>query len=706
MESHNSSARASLKTLKSIARRTTALCAAITPLSLGSVHAQDGQHWSPRVGGDIQAFSFGETVGGLSAFVPTLQNENAMLFLDVRGNFAEDSSQQVSLGLGARARVGADSYLGLNLFADALETASGSTFDQTGAGFEFSSKRLDVLANYYGGGGDGTQIASQVLNGIGLSGTQVVQQEETLSTVEEAPSGFDVGASVKLPLGDRALLRLNSGYYEFGSDENQLDGVTAGLGIDFDRPFGIDGGKLSVGFNHIEDSDMGGETMGYLSLNLPIGRTSNNRGSNRALNSFEREFTRNVQRRSWMPVETRSESEVVETQLTDETSGEGLNVFFIAASDQGAGDCTAVDDACGIGTTLTDLGDGDVFVLVDGGGDIGSTLTFTGGRQQALGGGDDGTVEVALTDVDDTVLNLTGLGGRPTIAAIDIGASQDATVAGLTISGATAISGSGFSGDIVVDDVTTTGGGFQFANALDASISVTGSDLAGTGTGLEITANSGETDIFINDNEFTGFLEDIVSVSLTGDAEMSGTISDNIITGDFSSTGSVGSAIRILADGDTADAPVGTFLVDNNTIRRFRDFGIRITAAGGSAAIDATVTNNDIAQPGPLSVDGIRVEAGDGTTDEASSICANITGNETNSLAFDEGVELQQYAGTTFALQGYTGSGTSHTQIEAYLEGNNTRTLFPSGNTGNATANVRTAGRIVDYTNVICNVVP
>ena len=77
--------------------------------------------------------------------------------------------------------------------------------------------------------------------------------------------------------------------------------------------------------------------------------------------------------------------------------------------------------------------------------------------------------------------------------------------------------------------------------------------------------------------------------------------------------------------------------------------------------------------------------------------------NNTAASPFGEGIELQQRPGTTFQLQGLAPSdcggtacdGTVDTEVEEFLTDNNA-----------GTANVRTSGRIVAYTDATCALPP
>lgn len=146
--------------------------------------------------------------------------------------------------------------------------------------------------------------------------------------------------------------------------------------------------------------------------------------------------------------------------------------------------------------------------------------------------------------------------------------------------------------------------------------------------------------------------------------QMSGTVTNNFIRNANSPTGP---GIRIISNG----AGTLTIAASNNNIAQIGNRGIEIIARDGSNRINATVNNNTIALTDPLSADGIRADAGAVSTD-TTTICANITGNTSTTVAGVFGVRVRQrFAGTTYFLQGYGGSATDDTAVANFLSANN-----------------------------------
>jgi len=225
--------------------------------------------------------------------------------------------------------------------------------------------------------------------------------------------------------------------------------------------------------------------------------------------------------------------------------------------------------------------------------------------------------------------------------------------------------------------------------------------LQNNNIGLNLSGSNDATLIFdVDGNTVLNSESNMINVAHgVGNGSLVGQLVNNQIT-----DSNVGNGIRLILEGQGSSGPIGVVRIDSNTVRGFNNpFGIQAVARAGTASLDATITNNLVERPGPFASDGIRVESGNGTAGESVTVCLNLATNNSSTLAFDEGFELQQRAGNTFELQGLdssdcggnTCSGTSATQMEEFVRDNNI-----------GTANVRTAGRIVNYISGTCDVPP
>ena len=126
-------------------------------------------------------------------------------------------------------------------------------------------------------------------------------------------------------------------------------------------------------------------------------------------------------------------------------------------------------------------------------------------------------------------------------------------------------------------------------------------------------------------------------------------------------------------------AGAATVAITNNTIRQFANaYGIFVGATEGSPVVNATVTGNNVKQPGTFALNGIRIDAGAtaGPPPDASTLCVALTGNDATASAkappSDTDIRLRQRFGTTIRLPGYAGANNDTTAVNAFVSNNNT----------------------------------
>ncbi|ULH14123.1 VcbS (plasmid) [Deinococcus sp. KNUC1210] len=148
-------------------------------------------------------------------------------------------------------------------------------------------------------------------------------------------------------------------------------------------------------------------------------------------------------------------------------------------------------------------------------------------------------------------------------------------------------------------------------------------------------------------------------------ATVQGRVTNNTIT---LNSGSFGTGIATYVTG----AGHATVQLSGNTIKSFGTFGIDLATQVSSGSLDATVSNNVIALPSALALEGMRLNAGDGTAGESSTLCVNLIAN---SSVGNEGVpgnglvgyQIRQRPGTLYKLQGYSGGSTDATAIANFI---------------------------------------
>ena len=209
-------------------------------------------------------------------------------------------------------------------------------------------------------------------------------------------------------------------------------------------------------------------------------------------------------------------------------------------------------------------------------------------------------------------------------------------------------------------------------------LTTTANDPNVIGGGITISP-SGSADLAftISNNNIQQAFDDAINLNLgtasTAAGSMVGTISNNTIgtAGDVDSGSESSNTITVTSNG----AGSTTVSVTNNTIRQYGNgYGILIDNKEGSATVNATVTGNNIDNPGTFAINGIHVNAGAtaGPPIDAGTTCAAITGNTViNAGLATADIRLRQRFNTTIRLPGYTGANNDSTAVNSFVSGNN-----------------------------------
>ncbi|WP_421778871.1 hypothetical protein [Hoeflea sp.] len=484
-------------------------------------------------------------------------------------------------------------------------------FYQGALGAELITERFEFRVNGYLPSGSQYVVGTAPGGGVTLNGRDVVYSNGNL--VERALPGFDVEAGVKIDFSEAAI-RLNAGYFRFERGDTLVEGPRFRAEVEIDDPFGWEGSKLSIGGEIRDDKVRGTEASGLLRLRVPIGGPSKSQLADKQLTGLEKLMTRRINRDEDVVAPVVRHGNAAGTgQVTDATSGETLQAFFVANTAQGAADCSSVANACDFATAQGLAGAGDTFLPVDIAGVIGSLFTLNGDRQQVIGAGGNGQAIVQLSDGSGSFLVVGNLGGRPIMTGVNMGHFADTRVAGIATNGAAGISGNGMTGTIGVDDVVLNNGGLDFSNS-GASINVSGATISsGTENGINLDHLTG-TSTFANTRisttsgdgirmassggatvAFTDGL-DIDTGTGTGlNASGGGTVSVGASGGDESITSTAGQAVRM----NGVDIGAAGMTFDSISSTGSLGAGIEISGVGGGTfTVSGATTISGSAGPG------------------------------------------------------------------------------------------------------------
>jgi hypothetical protein len=195
--------------------------------------------------------------------------------------------------------------------------------------------------------------------------------------------------------------------------------------------------------------------------------------------------------------------------------------------------------------------------------------------------------------------------------------------------------------------------------------------VAGMGTGNFNISNNGTVG-----NPITNIAGIVISVSSTGTADVTSTISNNVIVANQGAGGAYGISAGSGQLFGAADDASHQVTISNNTISATDNSGIFVLAREASASVVAKVTNNSVAAPLSGVRPGIRFESGNASATD-NSVCVEISGNTAAGSGGHEGIGLRKQGTVptthSFAVEGMV--ATSSPGVEAYVSG-----LNPAGN--------------------------
>ncbi|HEX8361992.1 MAG TPA: hypothetical protein VF613_17875, partial [Longimicrobium sp.] len=185
----------------------------------------------------------------------------------------------------------------------------------------------------------------------------------------------------------------------------------------------------------------------------------------------------------------------------------------------------------------------------------------------------------------------------------------------------------------------------------------------------------------ITGNSFRGSRGTMLLISKgVGTADYAGTVENNTFgisgsgAGSNNTTSTEGSALNVVLYGGGTH----TTRIQNNQIHGYNNYGVLMEVGdfsgggGGHGTLNATITNNTIAEPGSFiySKQGIHLNLGI-ITDDAHTACVNITGNSMDSSGDSQDVRLRQRMKTTVRLPGFASSLSDNTAVNNFVRANN-----------------------------------
>ncbi|WP_412776743.1 inverse autotransporter beta domain-containing protein [Thalassospira lucentensis] len=503
-------------------------------------HAQENR--PPKWGSHIDLEGKAGTdrsLGETDLFVPLLQNDDTMLFTNLRARLDDSNSKEGNFGLGVRHMFESGWNVGGIAYFDRRKTEWDNYFNQVTLGLEALSTDWDIRGNAYLP--QGRQLHSvDTLNDVSISGTSISFQ----AGEERSMSGFDAEIGWRLPVNkpeEPQQIRLFAGGYHFSADN--VDDVTGPRfrgELTFDEVSWLwTGSRFSLGSEWQHDDPRGSQGFITARLRIPLqffGRTASR------LTPMERRMTDPVIRD--IDIVSQSGAFGAPETVTETADGQAITVLD-SKTTTGAGLAAAVAAA---GNNST--------VILSGNYSTGTTTTTLQSGQTLMG---TGTLNIRSPSGKTATLTTPGatISGTPTGANGTITMANNSTLTGMTVSdsdttdnaigiGIVSVDGAKLINNTITSNQTGVGGVSAHAIRVlnSTNITISGNTLTSrTASNISSTLNITNSSVKITDN------------TLDATAAAAGTVAHTLMSTADIQSGSSGNTVK---NGDCVVNSVGT----------------------------------------------------------------------------------------------------------------------------------------------------
>ena len=533
-------------------------------------------------------------LGEAGIFVPLYQNDNSMIFTDIRARIDNNSSSEGNFGLGFRKLTQNDIIFGGYAFYDRRRTSNANVFHQATLGAEVLTENIEGRINVYipEGGSQDTGAATTRTN---LSGGNI-QFQNLGAPQERALPGFDAEFGYGWNLdANWDVWAYGGGYYFDASGYDEVAGPRGRIELTrHNLPFLGQNSKFTLGAEAQTDDVRGDQIFGLARLRIPFNSFNNTAPPSSNLSDLEKRMVSRIYRDVDI-VAGQKDAEVVSSEAATVTLSSGVDVTSYTIIDA-AGELD--DDVAAAGANA--------LIVVDGSkGDIVSPDTAYFSTGQTLIGG--GSVLSATGVNSGTTLAIALPGVRPTIIGSGpntlVGSTtNDITIQNLSITGSVnAIVFSGTSSNAIIKNVSlnNTNSGIQFIQNSSGNIeNVQINAASGAFGGIAATDNAvvSANNIEVTDSNIGVYVN---SANLTlNNSVITGSTNSAIYTDDFfggTPSLAVNNTIINNTTGDGIQAENSALSGSGNEITGFVG-GTVCNDAGGNAG---SIAFNDILGGGP-----------------------------------------------------------------------------------------------------------
>lgn len=387
----------------------------VAGLSFPAVAAD--KKWHPHV--DFEGKLGSErSLGEADVFFPLAQDDDTLLFGNLRARLDNDSSSEANIGLGLRHMLRTGWNVGGYAYFDRRRSEADNYFSQITIGAEALSEDWDLRTNGYIAVGD-REHAAAGFAGASITGTTIVLR----SGLEKSMQGFDAELGWRVPVftrDDAQQLRFYAGGYHFnGDDVADISGPRLRAELVFDEiPALWQGSRFSLGAEWQHDDPRGSQGFVTARLRVPLQAEGSSGTALAAQTAMERRMTAPVVRD--IDIVTQAGAFGASETVTETAGGQTITVL---SSDVTAGGDLAAAVA-GAGPNST--------VILTGDFDTGANATVLQTGQTLMGAGTI-TVRAPSGQTASLTTGTASITGVPALAEGTVMMADDSTLMGMTI---------------------------------------------------------------------------------------------------------------------------------------------------------------------------------------------------------------------------------------------------------------------------------
>lgn len=381
--------------------------------------------WHPHVDFEGKLGS-DRSLGEADVFFPLAQDDDTLLFGNLRARLDDDSSSEANIGLGLRHMLRTGWNLGGYAYFDRRRSDADNYFSQITIGAEALSEDWDLRANGYIAVGD-REHAAAGFAGASITGTTIVLQ----SGLEKSMQGFDAELGWRVPVftrDDTQQLRFYAGGYHFsGDDVSDISGPRLRAELVFDEiPALWQGSRFSLGAEWQHDDPRGSQGFVTARLRVPLQGAGSSNKTLAAQTVMERRMTAPVVRD--IDIVTQAGAFGASETVTETAGGQTITV--LSSNTTAGGDLAAAVAGAGANST----------VILTGDFDTGTNATVLQTGQTLMGAG---TITVRAPSGKTATLTTgaASIAGAPVGSAATVQMADDSTLMGMTIRDTDATSG-------------------------------------------------------------------------------------------------------------------------------------------------------------------------------------------------------------------------------------------------------------------------